>query len=92
MTNKDSDNFIFVAVITTSGAYPQEGFDRTPAHQPVRIQLERAARELNIADTSGWVAQVAGRTIDPNKNYIENGLTGEVTIDFFRPEGGGGTS
>lgn len=84
--------FIEVAVVTTSGRYPTTGFDKVAAQQPVQDELSKAANELHIVDTSGWVARVNGREIDPTKNYIDNQLTASatVTIDYGPSEGGGG--
>ncbi len=81
---------IEVAVVTTSGRYPADGRDRVPSHQPVKVELAAAARALNIVDTSTWIARVGGREIDPNKSYVDNGLTSPVTIDYGPREGGGG--
>jgi len=84
--------FVDVAVVTTSGRYPTTGFDKVAAHQPVQNELNKAAKELRIVDTSGWVARANGREIDPTKNYIENQLTASATvaIDYGPREGGGG--
>lgn len=83
-----------VAVGTTSGFYPAEGFDEVPPNQKVDVQLKKAAKALNITDTSGWVATVTEptgkRAIDPSRSYADNGLSGEVTIDWGPSEGGGG--
>jgi hypothetical protein len=81
-----------VAVVTTSGRYPTTGFNKVAAHQPVQNELNKAAKELHIVDTTGWVARVNGREIDPAKNYIDNQLTASatLTIDYGPREGGGG--
>ena len=84
------ETHVEVAVITTSGSWPAEGFLKVPAHQKVRQQLNEAVRELKISDTTGWVAKVNGREIDIERNYIENGLSGQVSIDYGPREGGGG--
>lgn len=83
-------NHIQVVVVTTSGTYPASGADEVPVHQPVNVQLKKAADALNITDTSGWIARVNGAEIDVNKSYIDNGLSGSVTIDYGKVEGGGG--
>jgi hypothetical protein len=87
-------NFVAVSISTTSGFFPEEGFDRVPAHQKVRVQLEKAAHKLGIKDTANWIATVTGpggkRQIDPEKNYPDNHLSGEVEIDWGPSEGGGG--
>ena len=81
---------IYVAVITTSGTWPEEGFESVPIHQPVKVQLNRAARELKIADTTNWVAKVGNQELNIEQNYLENNLNGEVEIDYGPREGGGG--
>ena len=83
-------NHIEVVVVTTSGTYPATGTDQVPIHQPVHAQLAKAARALNITDTTGWIARVNGTEIDVNKSYLENHLSGSITIDYGRQEGGGG--
>lgn len=94
MTNEKHDKkpetHVDVLITTTSGNYPDTGRDRVPVNQPVRQQLQAAAKKLDIVDTTGWVAMVNGELIDPAKSYAENNLTGNVTIDYGRSEGGGG--
>jgi len=91
MANEHSnDKHVEVAVVTTSGRYPNTGTDRVPANQPVSVVLKKAAKDLNIVDTTNWVARVSNREIDPAKNYEENDLSGTVTIDYGPREGGGG--
>ncbi|MRR05458.1 MAG: hypothetical protein EG828_00710 [Deltaproteobacteria bacterium] len=86
------ENFVQVAVVTTSGSYPAEGYDKTPANQKVKIFLAEAARELKIADISGWVARVGNKEINPELSYEDNGLSGEIDIDFGPRESGGGNA
>jgi hypothetical protein len=81
---------VFVALVTTSGSWPKQGFDRVPEDQPVKAFIARAVAELRIVDTKGWIATVDGREIDPEKNYKENRLCGEVCIDYKPKHGGGG--
>src|SRR5579871_2419471 len=40
---KPKPQHIDVAVITTSGSWPKEGFDNVPVHQPIKIELHQAA-------------------------------------------------
>lgn len=89
---QNREQFVGVAVVTTSGSYPAEGFEKTPSHQKVEIILKKAARKLNITDTSGWVAMVGDAEIDPNTTYIDNGLHGRIEIDYGPREGGGGNA
>jgi hypothetical protein len=81
---------IEVVVITTSGTWPEEGFDSVPIHQPIRVQLQQAAKKLKITDTTGWMATVGGRELNIEQNYLENQLDGQVQIDYGPREGGGG--
>ena len=87
---------IMVAISTTAGFFPAEGFDEIPENQKVEVQLGKAAKKLNITNTTGWVATVktsAGKkTIVVANSYAESGLIGEVTIDWGPSEGGGGAS
>ncbi|CCF97125.1 hypothetical protein B7R77_08720 [Ralstonia solanacearum K60] len=85
-----SEKKVGVAIATTSGFYPETGFIQVPANQKVEVELRKAATALNLTDTSNWVAKVAGRTIDGNRSYAENQLSGNVEIDWGPREGGGG--
>ena len=88
------EQFVQISISTTAGFFPAESFNRVPAHQKVEVELEKAKHKLEIKDTAGWIATVVGpsgkRTIDPVKSYLENGLSGEVEIDWGPSEGGGG--
>lgn len=84
------ENFVEVAVVTTSGSFPEEGFEKTPIHQKVMVILKKAQEKLGIVSTDKWVAKVGGRVINPDLSYEENNLNGTVTIDYGPPEGGGG--
>lgn len=86
------ENFVLVAVVTTSGSYPAEGYDKTPANQKVKVFLAKAAHELKIADISGWVARVGNNEINPELSHEDNGLSGEIDIDFGPRESGGGNA
>jgi hypothetical protein len=84
------ESHVQVQVVTTSGKFPERGFDEVPINQKVRIQLETAAKKLHIADTNGWVAMVGDHEVNVDQSYRDNGLTGEVVIDYGPREGGGG--
>jgi hypothetical protein len=88
--NAKPENHVEVVVVTTSGSWPDEGFERTPSNQKVKIVLKKAADKLNIVSTKNWVAKVNGREINPDLSYEENHLTGKITIDYGPREGGGG--
>ena len=81
---------VAVAIATTSGFYPETGFIPVPANQKIEVDLLKAAKALNLTDTSNWVAKVGGRTIVPSQSYAENQLSGEVEVDWGPREGGGG--
>lgn len=92
--HKHHEHFVGVSVSTTAGFYPAEGFNRVPADQKVEIDLHKAKAELKIKDTTGWVATVTlpsgKREINVTRTYKENGLSGDVEIDWGPSEGGGG--
>jgi len=81
---------VAVEIATTSGFYPKDHPDRLPIAQPVAVELERAAKALELTDTTGWVASVDKRVIDPKLSYTQNHLEGCVVIDWGPAEGGGG--
>jgi len=91
MSQRDRD-FVEVAVSTTSGLFPASGTDRVPVNQKVRVQLDKAARELRLADTAGWIATAGNppQGINPDRSYEENGLSGTVEISWGPEHGGGG--
>jgi hypothetical protein len=84
------ENHIDVEIVTTSGSWPHQGYEDVPVHQKIRVQLEKAAKQLHIADTNGWIATVSDKEINIDASYQENGLTGKVSIDYGPREGGGG--
>src|ERR1051325_4273970 len=84
------EHHLEVQVVTTSGTYPDEGSDKVAANQPVKVELEKAQKQLEITDTTGWIVTVSGSPIDPNKSYADNGLKGSVKLDWGPKEGGGG--
>lgn len=83
-----------VSISTTAGFFPTEGFSHVSAQQAVQVELDRAKHALHIKDTTKWIASVVGlsgkRVIEPAKTYTENGLSGNVEIDWGPSEGGGG--
>jgi hypothetical protein len=81
---------VAVEIATTSGFYPKDHPDRLPITQLVVEELERAAKALELTDTTGWVASVDKRMIDPKLSYAQNRLEGCVVIDWGPAEGGGG--
>ncbi|WP_146006705.1 hypothetical protein [Bradyrhizobium forestalis] len=91
---KAKKNHIEVSISTTAGFHPAEGFNSVSENQIVQHELDKAKKELNIKDVTGWIASVitpAGkRTLDPSKSYVENGLSSKAEIDWGPSEGGGG--
>jgi hypothetical protein len=91
MEKEHEEKFVEVAVVTTSGTYPSSGYNKMPAHQKVRVDLEKAAHELKITNTENWIAQVNGNQINVDQSYIENNLSGEFYVDWGPRQGGGGS-
>jgi len=88
--NNPHETFVEVRVVTTAGVYPESGFVREPAHQPVKVVLEKAQHALHISDTKGWIAVSGKHRINPELSYAENHLEGRVEIDWGPDHGGGG--
>lgn len=88
------EKLVEVSISTTAGFYPAEGYEQVSVDEKVEVQLEKAARDLDIKPTNDWIAQVNGseglRAIEPMKTYMENRLSGQVDIDWGPKEGGGG--
>ena len=83
-------NHLLVAIVTTSGSFPAEGFEEVPVDQPLEVMLKKAAKALGITDTTGWLAKHGLTVLDQSKSYKDLGLTGEVSIDYGPPATGGG--
>ena len=82
---------IAVAVITTSGTFPNvDDYRRAYSTEQVSVILSAAAKELDITNTADWDAFVDNRPIEPSKSFEENGLHGIVEIEWHKHEGGGG--
>ena len=88
--NEKKKSHVEVAVITTSGTWPHDGYEDVPIGQPIKDELHRAVHELKIKDTTNWIARYGTRELDPSKSYKEEGLEGRVDIDYGPREGGGG--
>lgn len=86
----DEETFVEVSVITTSGSFPISGYEKSPSQQKVKVDLGRAADELKITNTQNWIARVNGREINPELSFLENKLTGRLSIDWGPRQGGGG--
>jgi hypothetical protein len=83
---------IKVAVVTTAGTYPNEGFDSVAEEQPINVELDRAAKKLNITNTAGWIASIGGRELNADLSYLANKLSGQVDINWGPPQRGGGAN
>ena len=81
---------IEVAVSTTAGFYPEEGHVCVSEDEKVEFLLEKVRLALDLKDTVGWRLNVAGKRVDPGRTYTENGLSGEVTLNWGPEHGGGG--
>lgn len=90
LTQGGAAKHVDVAIITTAGSFPEEGYERLPASQPVKDQLARAAKALRIKDISDWVATVGSRELDVSQSYAALGLSGRIDITYGKREGGGG--
>ncbi|GLQ48387.1 hypothetical protein GCM10007862_34380 [Dyella lipolytica] len=82
---------IAVAVITTSGTFPNvEDYRRTYSTEPLSVILKAAAEKLGLTNTSDWEAFVDNRPVDVSKSFEGNALHNIVEIEWHKPEGGGG--
>ena len=54
--------------------------------------MKQAAHKLHITDTTGWVALVDDKELKIEESYEDNGLSGQVEIDYGPREGGGGNA
>jgi hypothetical protein len=82
---------IAVAVITTSGIYPDaDDYRRAFSEELVSDVLAAAALKLGLTNTSDWIATVENRPIDPAKTFKANDLKHVIEIEWHKKEGGGG--
>lgn len=88
--DKHQAHTINVRVVTSSGHYPKHGHEKVPVEEPIQAILNRAANQLEIVDSSSWVATINGAVVQATMTYQQLKLHGEVVIDWGRHEGGGG--
>jgi hypothetical protein len=69
-------------VATPKGTWPTEGFIVAPATQTVGRQLQRAVQELQIEDTSGWIAKADRKMVRVDQSFEQNRLRGRVVIRY----------
>ena len=81
---------VFVAVLTTGGSYPADGFSEAPADQPIKVALHRAVIHLQIVNSTDWIATAGGKELNPELSYAASHLTGKIEINYGPREGGGG--
>lgn len=84
------EHFVEVAIHTTSGTNPDDGYIRFNQNQPVRHALKEAEKRYNITDTSNWVALRNEAELNPDGSYVDQELSGQLDIDWGPREGGGG--
>jgi hypothetical protein len=85
------EHYVAVAVITTSGIYPSdEEFQRALNSEKIEVVLAAAAKALELTDTSDWVVRSHGRNLNPAHTFHAEHLHGIVSIEWHKPEGGGG--
>ncbi|MBV8758829.1 MAG: hypothetical protein JO257_16190 [Deltaproteobacteria bacterium] len=93
MTDKDpKPHHLLVAILTTAGAYPADGFNEEPENQPIKVELEKAAKVLKLTNTATWIAKVGDTELDIEKSYASYHLSGKVEINYGPRETGGGAS
>lgn len=83
-------DFVEVVVLTTSGSYPDQGDEKVNADQKVDVVLKKAAKALNLTDTSGWIVRHGDQPVNPDASFASQGLAGVVELDWGPEEGGGG--
>ena len=81
---------VLVTVMTLSGVFPAEGALRVDSAEVIMSVLEKAAKKLELADTSGWVVSIGGKDVNATMTFAQAGLSGVVELDWMPREGGGG--
>ena len=81
---------VLVTVMTLSGVFPAEGALRVDSTEVIMSVLDKTAKKLELADTSGWVVSVDGKDINATVTFAQAGLSGAVELDWMPREGGGG--
>jgi len=88
--NGHEEHHILVAVQTTSGRWPQEGFERVALNEHVQAVLIRAQKELKLVGVVNWQAVVGQKILNVGESFEANGLGGSIVIQYGPPAGGGG--
>jgi hypothetical protein len=83
---------LLVTVLTLSGVFPAEGALRVSNTDLISSVLEKAAKRLELKDTTGWVVSAAGNDVSPSLTFAQAGLAGVVELDWMPREGGGGNA
>ena len=90
MTAQPHQNLVDIQVVTTSGNYPDTGYQHFNIHEKLGIVLKQAANHLKLVNTDGWVARIGDRILNPDLTIGENAITGPATIRWAPVERGGG--
>ena len=61
-------SFVEVSISTTAGFFPTEGFNRVPSHEKVKVELDKAAKQLKITSTAtGSMSSLRKNDADPDE-------------------------
>lgn len=90
MTTQPQQNLIDIQVVTTSGNYPETGYQHFNVHEKLSTVLHQAASRLKLVNTDGWVARIGERVLNPDLTIAENAITGPATIRWAPVERGAG--
>ncbi len=90
--NGHGENHVNVAVITTSGRWPEQGFEKVASHEPVQTGLTRAEHAPKLVGVNDWLATVGDRELDRHQSFEHQGLSGQILINYGPRAGGGGNA
>ncbi|MCJ2086728.1 hypothetical protein MKK88_12095 [Methylobacterium sp. E-005] len=86
---------LLVTIQTLSGIFPAEGALRVEGSELISDVLVRAAKKLQIVDTTGYVLtdeRDEKREIAASLTFAQAGLSGTVVLNWMPREGGGGNA
>ena len=81
---------LLVTVLTLEGIFPAEGALRVEASERISTVLEKAAKKLELTDTSTWIVSANGKDVEPAHTFAQAHLSGVVELEWMPREGGGG--
>jgi len=87
----EQKNHIGLQVVTGSGNFPESGFKDFSVHVRLETVLHEAAQHLKLQNTSGWVARLGDRQLDPALTLEANHIPDKSRIFWAPTEPGGGT-